>query len=622
MIFPTEMETVQVGFLSEDRERVMDALQRKGVVEIKEADGLPRELKNVDVDFGTLSSLQLRSDKLLNEMPAAEGSSLISSILGKPESENIRIKSVDIGDLIRKSERVIEFAERENSRIGENIKSAEKASGDLKGQVKILADIKGYDFDLAVLKGLRETFCFAGRLARNQRDDVSVELKREGTFFHFTETGNESYWVLLVLGLKGREDEVRGMLAKRSFELFDLKGFRGVPSEMIRDRENRISMLEKRIGYERKRLSEFSEKWFREIESTNRIIRSFKERSRSLNLLKETRYVTFLEGFVPKRNKYEVANALSRIADERIFVDFERAKNPPTELRNPGFVKRFEMLTEGFGLPKQRDVDPTVFVSFFFPVMFGLMLGDMFYGMLILGVAFGMRRYVKNDVTRVFSVILTLCGISAIVWGALFGSFFGGFLSMSPLLSFGRDPVSLLVFSLAFGLVHINLGLGLSVIQRIRRREKPFQEISWFLVEIGGVAVVLEFFGLTAGLLYPSLAVFLSGVMIKMKNPVNAIGIFSFSGNIFSYVRLAAIGLTTAYIALLVNHMTLVALSSSFAFACVIFIGGHIFNCTISSVGALINSLRLHYVEFFSQFYSGNGRKFSPLKYEGVEIIN
>lgn len=622
MIFPTEMETLQVGFLSEDRERVMDILQSKGVVEIKELHGLPRELKNVDVDFGTLSSLHLRSEKLLNEMPVTEESSFVSSILGKPESERIRIKAGDIGDQINRAERIIEFVEKENSRITENVKNAEKSSEEIKGQMKILDDVRGYDFNLASLTGLRETFCFVGRLGRNYREDASRELKKKGAFFHFTKGGKDSYWVLLVLGLKERESEARAVLSGKGFEFFDLDGFGGVPSEMIRDRENRLSMLEKKIEHERKRLLEFSEKWFRKIERTNKIVRSFKERSKSMNLLRETKYMTFLEGFVPKKNKYGIANALNRIADERIFIDFEKAKDPPTDIRNPGPMKRFEMLTKGFGLPKQGDVDPTFLISFFFPVMFGLMLGDVFYGMLIIGAAFGMRRYVKNDITRVFSVILSLCGISAIAWGVLLGSFFGGFVPMSPVVAFGRDPVSLLVFSLVFGLFHINIGLGLSVVQRIKRGKRPLQEMSWFLVEIGGVLIILEFFGLMSGLLYPSLAVFLAGVLMKMRNPVKAIGIFSFSGNILSYVRLAAIGLATTYIALLVNHMTLVAIPSSLAFACVIFIGGHIFNCTISSVGALINSLRLHYVEFFSQFYSGNGREFNPLKYEGVEIIN
>ncbi len=184
-----------------------------------------------------------------------------------------------------------------------------------------------------------------------------------------------------------------------------------------------------------------------------------------------------------------------------------------------------------------------------------------------------------------------------------------------------QNPVMLIVISLVFGLVHVNMGIVLSIVQKVRSKKSTIQEISWFLVEAGGLLIIFRIFGMVAEVLfYVGLLVFIAGAGIKVLKPIQAIGMISFFGNILSYVRLAAISLATSYIALTVNHISSIFVNGSFIISGFIFTVGHLFNCTISSIGAFINSLRLHYVEFFSRFFEGGGKEFKPLKYEGIEV--
>jgi V/A-type H+-transporting ATPase subunit I len=383
-----------------------------------------------------------------------------------------------------------------------------------------------------------------------------------------------------------------------------------------------MGWLEKKKGYILKKKKEFIGEWRDEIESTYLVLNAYKDRMKSLQMFQETKYVSVLEGWIPKKYEWKIQEALHAATSGRVFFTFDEAEDAPSDLENPGFAERFEIITGGFGVPKYRDADPTVFLALLFPIFFGFMLGDILYGLLILVLSFSIRFYFKNKISSIFSGVLLLCGISAILWGFLFGNFLGNFLGFQGLwFDPTKNPVMLIIISLVFGLVHINMGILLSIVQN-RRNKKPIaSDVSWFLIEIGGLLIVMRVFGmLTEVLFYAGLAVFIGGVGIKVTKPVQAIGMIGFFGNILSYVRLAAISLATSYIALTVNHVSSVFAGGSLILSGFIFTFGHVFNCAISSVGAFINSLRLHYVEFFSRFFEGGGKEFRPLKYEGIEV--
>ncbi|MBN2043204.1 MAG: V-type ATP synthase subunit I [Candidatus Aenigmarchaeota archaeon] len=618
MIFPAEMERVEIAFLSEDRERVLESLQREGVVEIDETD--KGVLRGVDVDTGEVSSLHVRSEKIIRDTNARE--SFLGSVLGNGKGNVFSLKKEQFNEVFENSKRFIDFFENNISGIKESIKSNEKEISYALNQTEILKFVRDLDVDFSEMNSLKNVFYFVGKCDKGMEKVLGETVSKFHVFSHSFRNGND--FVLFLMGMKNIEEYVGKAISSAGVEIFDTSGFGGKPTEMIPALEERVSVLIQENERLKGREVEFLEEWLPELKKTNSILKTCRERMKSLSLIKQTGYVSFATGFVPKKRKVNIIKAVDRATLGRMFVNFEKTDEGPTKLENPNIVKRFEIFTKGFGLPKNMEIDPTIFISMFFPVMFGLMLSDVFYGMIMVCVAFGIRLYAKNDLTMDFSRIMVLCGVSAMAWGLLFGSFMGNFLGFNGLLlSPTGNPVSLLLLALGIGMAHINLGFILSAVQKIKSRKSVIREISWFLIETGGGLLILNMFNVINGLVfYPSAALLAAGILIKISRPSNLINMMSFFGNVLSYVRLAAICLATAYIALTINHITSIILPASFALAAVFFVFGHIFNCTISSVGAFVNSLRLQYVEFFSSFFTGEGRRFIPLKFDkGIELI-
>jgi len=622
MLFPAEMEKINIAFLSEDRGKVIEKLQEQGVVEVKEISERRDFLKSVDIDLDYLSSLFLRSEKIYRDFTGVmKPQGLLETLLGNRFEKSVSLKKDEMEDVLKNAEKVVKHVEKAMESVEGGIEENRKLSEKIKSDVKTVETLKGLDFDLKLLHVLKETFASVGKVKANRMSALKNDLSNLRVYLHSQPIGTEEN-ILLVLGLKTEEEDARKSLVKHNFEFFELSGMKGKPSKILREKREELGWLEKKGGYLLKKKKGFIEEWWEEIERSYMVIRAYKERMKSLQMFQETRYVSVLEGWMPKKYEWRVQEALCEVTSKRVFFTFEEAEDAPTDLENPGLIEKFEVMTEGFGLPKYRDADPTVFFAFLFPIFFGFMLGDIFYGFLILLLSFSIRLYFKNKLSNVFSGILLLCGVSAILWGVLFGNFLGNLLGFQGLwFEPTRNPMMLIIISLVFGLVHVNMGIVLSMVQKIRNKKSVIPEISWFLVEAGGLLVVLRVFGMVTEILfYLGVLVFAAGSAIKILKPIRMIGMISFFGNILSYVRLAAISLATSYIALTVNHIASVFVSGSFILSGFIFTVGHLFNCVISSVGAFINSLRLHYVEFFTQFFEGDGKKFRPLKYEGIEV--
>jgi V/A-type H+-transporting ATPase subunit I len=622
MLFPTEMERLNIAFLSEDRERVVEKLQEQGIVEIKEMPDKGDFLNSVNIDIDHLSSLFLRSEKIHKDfLDKVKKQGFFETLLGNRYEKPVSIKKNEMEDVLRDAEKVVKHAEMKIDKLGKESEENRKLMLNKKSEIEVLEDLKGFDFDLGLLASLRKTFAVIG----NVKADVLPVLKTELANFRVylypegMETGEN---VVLVLGLKTEEEDARKLLVKHDFGFFELGGMKGKPSKILRESQKEMEWLEKKRDYLFKKRMDFIGEWREEIERTYLVLNAYKDRMKSLQMFQETRYVSVLEGWIPKKHEWKVQEALYSATSGRVFFTFEEAEDAPTDLENPSLLEKFEVVTGGFGLPKYKDADPTVFLALLFPIFFGFMLSDVLYGSIILLLSLSMKFYFRNRLADIFSYILLLCGISAIFWGILFGNFLGNFLGFQGLwFNPIQNPVMLIVISLVFGLVHVNMGILISIVQKLRNKESTIQELSWFLVEAGGLLIIFRMFGVvTEVLFYAGLLVFFAGAGIKALKPIQSIGMISFFGNILSYVRLAAISLATSYIALTVNHVSSIFVSGSFILSGFIFTAGHLFNCAISSVGAFINSLRLHYVEFFSRFFEGGGKEFRPLKYEGIEV--
>ncbi len=294
----------------------------------------------------------------------------------------------------------------------------------------------------------------------------------------------------------------------------------------------------------------------------------------------------------------------------------EATKKAPTKLDNGKVSRYFQPITEMFGIPRYGALDPTPLVAFFFPFFFGFMLSDIGYGLLVL-LLMGILRWRYGTVMKTPLVIFGLSGLSSIFFGILFGSFFGNLIHITPLYkdSFSAS-FTILIAALAIGLIHLNIGIILQAYQRITNKESIWQFIAnvtpFPLLQLVGALFYFKH-------IVPALIVLaiLIGILIKHKSLFGIMDISGFFGIWFSYARLLALSLATAGVALAINiiaQKTLAFGKIGIVLWLLVIVIGHLFNFGLNLLGCTIHSARLHYVEFFSVFFEGEGRKFTPFK--------
>jgi V/A-type H+-transporting ATPase subunit I len=278
-----------------------------------------------------------------------------------------------------------------------------------------------------------------------------------------------------------------------------------------------------------------------------------------------------------------------------------------------------------FDLPRAGALDPSALMAVFLPLLFGAMVGDVGYGVGLLALAwwvdrrFRPRSPLAGDLARV----LAWSAGWAIVFGALYGEFLGSVgreLFGMPALWFYRGGENalepLLLFALAIGLTHILLGLGLGAWQswRDRHRGELAERLGTLAFLVGLLALVAAATErLPANALGPAVAAMLIGAAaaVAAHGPMGAViaplGLIGVLGNVLSYLRVAAVGLASVYLAVVANEF---AAQTDLLLGVVIAAVFHALNLALAAFSPFIQSLRLHYVEFFSKFHAGGGRAF------------
>jgi V/A-type H+/Na+-transporting ATPase subunit I len=281
-------------------------------------------------------------------------------------------------------------------------------------------------------------------------------------------------------------------------------------------------------------------------------------------------------------------------------------------------------------------------------VFFGIMLGDAGYGLVILILSlYGYFKIGKHsDLIREWSFMGLWMGVVTTITGLLTNSFFGDLIPrffyeydtvIPPLYSldlFGlhlpansiKDPISILVIALLFGLLHLNVGVILGLIQSLKRKnykEAFTVKFCWIPLQLGGGMLIGYFildFQISDTLFYIAAVLVLIGILqlFIAEGPIGFFGITGYVGDWLSYARLLALGLATAGMALAFNVVAEL-LGEMIPFigiiiTIILLVFAHMINLGLQALGAGIHSLRLQYVEFFNRFYEGGGHEFTPFK--------
>jgi V/A-type H+/Na+-transporting ATPase subunit I len=370
-------------------------------------------------------------------------------------------------------------------------------------------------------------------------------------------------------------------------------------------------------------------RWQPPLSATLREARDRLARVRAVSFCGGTRHAFLVAGWAPEERLPDLRHALAAAHGERITLFHERppaseADEVPVVLKNPRWLRPFEMLLALQPLPRYGSIDPTPFLALFFPLYFGLILGDVGHGLLALAIATVAWRKGWGGVRgRKVAAVAIVSSISAIFFGVLFGEFFGELgepLGLHPILLDRRHAMlPLLGIAVGLGAAQISLGVVLgfvSALRQGRRRAAAARLIT--LAVLGAIGVALAGWqGLvpegvrTAALVTIGPLVVAAIVLEGLLAPLELVRIL---GSILSYSRLMAVGVAAVMLAEVANRLAVTVKPLAFGLALAVLL--HAVNFAIGLLSPAIQALRLQYVEFFDTFFVPGGRPYAPLSAE------
>lgn len=410
-----------------------------------------------------------------------------------------------------------------------------------------------------------------------------------------------------------------------------IKELTGTPKDIIAEAQNEIDRLES----QEKVLIDTA----KELAAQKAVLLALEDyllneiaREKCFERLSETQSAFVMEGWIVAEDREKVKSAVLETAPEayitlRAPLDDE---TPPTFIRNKKLVEPFEAVTEMYSFPSPRELDPNPVMCIFYFLLFGMMIGDAAYGVILSIGAFVVLKLKKpTGMFRKVTTIVMYCGISTMLWGLFFGTIFS-IEGIPAVINPIGDAMKLLILCLGMGILHITVGLVVAAYSNFRRGrplDALFDNISWIMVLLGGVLLALGGTAATVGT-YTALAglviVFLTngrdrkGIFRKLIGGFSGLyGVTGYLSDILSYCRLFGMGLATGVIAMVFNTIASLFFGNvvGYIVAVIVLTVGHVFNIAINALGAFVHTARLQFIEFYSRFYEGGGRAFSPLVY-------
>ena len=378
-------------------------------------------------------------------------------------------------------------------------------------------------------------------------------------------------------------------------------------------------------------------------------------RTRALAGSSATEATVLLQAWIPKGKSGEIAQEVSKVSGGLANILVEQTKtrlnhsaeestqtkesDPPTLVKGPGWTRPLQSIVDNFGIPSYSETNPTPFMILTFPLIYGLMFGDIGEGLLFLAFGFFLL-YLKRKKVKVFEIgqifvngaeLVIMLGIGATIFGFVFGDIFGfearAVLGINPIFSptAGAFPTSpsvvpstanliiYMIFILFFGVAHLLSGLAISAYNKIRNKEYRHALLgpiswAWFYAAFVAAAVIVVQANFKFSVLIKNPLV-IASVFIPMalmgygEGGLHVMEAFIGAGsNTLSYLRIWALNLA--------DFAVKFAFFTSFGIIGAVF--GNILVMILEGLIVFVQTLRLHWVEWFGKFYEGTGHPFAP----------
>lgn len=634
------MKKIELIAMLKDSKKIIELLQRRQIVELCDCNDEQLVKTNAASVIAGFEKFRMTASQALEILDryAPEKRSLLDSFSGKTEMD------IDtFGKEAEKLEKVMRNAS-EIVRLSRCINEYQASLAQTDVQRDSLKQWLPLDIPLN-FKGTAKTCCFIGSVPSLMTEDSLSELLPDCSV-EIVSSSKEQTNITIICG-RDSYDEVNEKLREILFVPVSFQD-RKTPAQLDKQ-------LEEEAEAGRKNISDCAEKIAGMAEHRKMLMFTVDylqmriDKYHALEELAFTDETFVLTGYIPEKYATSIEKEICGKYDAAIcFSDPGEDEDVPVLLENSRFSEPVEGITEMYALPGKKDVDPTPVMSFFYYLFFGMMLSDAGYGIvMVVATVIALKKFKLSEKMRKALTMFRNCGISTIIFGALFGSWFGDIVQVVGREFFGvnigslalwfepiDDPIRLLLYSFALGIAHLFLGVGVSFKMKWDEGRKLdafldtvpvyltilgvcpaaasiLTDVPSMLINIGLCVAVIGVVSLvlTAGRGSKSIFGKFFGGLYALYN--TATGYLS---DILSYSRLLALGLATGSIAGVINLIGTMPenLVVKAILLVVVFFVGHTANLAINLLGAYVHTDRLQFVELFSKFYEGGGRAFDP----------
>ncbi|MDR2939205.1 MAG: V-type ATP synthase subunit I [Clostridiales bacterium] len=548
----------------------------------------------------------------------------------------------------------------------EKLKSTDEGIRELKQKISRLeTDNVSYqnwhalDVSTKQLSSLKYSSYLLGNVNKANFNSFKEALEKNYQNFyleHLGDSKDDSH--VLIIFEKGITDEFSNFLRDNGFSKASIE-FPGLPESLVKGNNSEIAKLKNDVAS----LESGNKEFVSELDNTLIIMdyyESMLERVKISGRFLKTNEILILEGWLPQDEVKNLEGILNEACRGEYFIELEEVEYESTEvpikLKNNKLVQAFESITAMFNMPKYNEIDPTPLLTPFYILFFGVMVGDIGYGLvLVIATFLAIKFLALNEGTKNFMRFLLYCGFGTIFAGILFGGAFGvtvfapiqytnpttNELGYKAILDSNWDIVTMMVLSVAIGFIHIIFGLLVKGYMNIRDGKilSAIFDSGFFITTLfSAVGLLLGTMGvLPAGVGIASkwvLIASLIGLLVTQgrdcvtmvgkiaQGAYSVYGLTSYVGDFVSYTRLVALSLSGAYVAISFNQMIglLPPGIIKIILGAVIFLLSQTLNIGLAVLGAYVHSCRLQYVEFFGKFYEGGGVPFRPFSFNNKYI--
>ena len=643
------MNKIAVLGLIEERSELLKSLMKMGVVEIDQVE--PDEELRDRIQNPNVQNDLAKIDNSLTEILRALDILSQYVPVKKPMFSARRIVSEsDYSAILKNKNKILADADKIN-RFEDEIAKMKSEENRIKTLLTSLNPWLELDIPLDVIN-TRYTFCYTGSLSSG----TDLEKFQEAIQGEFPESAlltgksDADHHYVMLIGHKSIETEMLSLARAWGWNRIVLRDVEGNAKRSKARLEERLQSLLKEREEKIKGIIKMADERER-LETIYDSLQMDRAKIEAKSRLISTRSAFLLKGWLPAEHSSKVTEYL----DEHYFcmVEIEApAKDEefPVLLKNGPVVESISPIINMYGVPSSLEIDPSPITFPFYIFFFGLMLGDGGYGILIaLFTGIILKKYRLEDSTRVFMKLLFFCGLSTILAGFLFGSWFGiASLSKTALWIVPTEqPELMMSYSILIGIIHMYTGLFMKALNLIRRGQildAVFDVGFIYVMFTGFILSLLPFapgisISSSSGIVQAGYKIFIVGVVLvlatngrKSKNIFGKIfgglprlyDVVSFFSDCLSYTRILALGLASAIIGDIVNTLS-AALGGNFIVKLLVMVPillfGHTLNFALNALGAYVHSSRLQFLEFFGKFLEGGGQAFKPLKANTKYII-